>query len=275
MHAIESKAQRSQSATLIAGADNASGTHRPGYYIRGLCRARDRLRVEGNLPVAGPAEHAGEPGGRRFASSRSARDRPPRSAGGDGAALCAAQATAAVELRRAGVSPRGFGLVSGLCPLAAVLVAKEIGAAQTISAIRPQTWEAVNRAVLASAKQDKLESGATVRIDSTVTAALMHEPSDSALLWDAVRLMTRLLRQATALPGAPALHWRDRRRLAKKRAQAIEYSRSKDNRRRLYRELIAATRATRWRCNRPATGWPTSPGARLHAGALNSATTCR
>jgi IS5 family transposase len=33
-----------------------------------------------------------------------------------------------------------------------------------------------------------------VRIDSTVTAALMHEPSDSALLWNAVRLMTRLLR---------------------------------------------------------------------------------
>ena len=53
---------------------------------------------------------------------------------------------------------------------------------QTISAIRPETWEAVNRAVLASAKQDRLESGATVRIDSTVTAALMHEPSDSALL---------------------------------------------------------------------------------------------
>src|SRR5881394_1547404 len=40
---------------------------------------------------------------------------------------------------------------------------------QTISAIRPETWEAVNRAVLASAKQDRLESGATVRIDSTVT----------------------------------------------------------------------------------------------------------
>ena len=114
----------------------------------------------------------------------------------------------------------------------------------TISAIRPQTWEAVNRAVLASAKQDKLESGATARIDSTVTAALMHEPSDSALLWDAVRLMTRLLRQAAVLPGAPALQWRDRRRLAKQRARAIEYSRGKNNRRRLYRELIAATRAT-------------------------------
>src|SRR5262252_8329150 len=113
---------------------------------------------------------------------------------------------------------------------------------QTICAIRPETWEAVNRALLASAQQDKLESGATVRIDSTVTAALMHEPSDSALLWDAVRVMTRLLRQAAGLPGAPALQWRDRRRLAKKRARAIEYSRGKDKRRQLYRELIA-TRA--------------------------------
>ena len=115
---------------------------------------------------------------------------------------------------------------------------------QTICAIRPETWEAVNRALLASAQQDKLESGATVRIDSTVTAALMHEPSDSALLWDAVRVMTRLLRQAAGMPGAPALQWRDRRRLAKKRARAIEYSRGKDKRRQLYRELIAATRAT-------------------------------
>jgi hypothetical protein len=41
--------------------------------------------------------------------------------------------------------------------------------------------------VLASAKQDKLESGATVRIDSTVTAALMHEPSDSALSFSLMR----------------------------------------------------------------------------------------
>jgi hypothetical protein len=29
----------------------------------------------------------------------------------------------------------------------------------------------------------------------------MHDPSDSTLLWDAVRTMTRLLRQAAALRG--------------------------------------------------------------------------
>jgi transposase, IS5 family len=115
---------------------------------------------------------------------------------------------------------------------------------KTISAIRSDTWEAVNRALLASAKQEKLERGATVRIDSTVSAALMHEPSDSALLWDAVRVMTRLLRRAGEFPGAPVTRWRDRRRMAKKRARAIDYSRGKDIKRALYRELIAATRAT-------------------------------
>ena len=78
---------------------------------------------------------------------------------------------------------------------------------RTISAIRPASWEAINRALIAAARQEKLEAGAMVRIDSTVTAALMHAPSDSALLWDAVRLMTRLLRQAARLPGAPAMRW--------------------------------------------------------------------
>jgi IS5 family transposase len=74
---------------------------------------------------------------------------------------------------------------------------------QTIAAIRAETWEAINQAFLASAKQDRLESGATVRLDSTVTSALMHEPSDSTLLSDAVRVMTRPLRRGEALPGAP------------------------------------------------------------------------
>jgi len=115
---------------------------------------------------------------------------------------------------------------------------------RTISAIRPQTWETVNRALMVSAQQEKLESGTMVRIDSTVSAALMHPPSDSTLLWDAVRVMTRLLRQADALLGAPATPWRNRQRMAKKRARAIEYSRGKDTKRQLYRELIAATRAT-------------------------------
>ena len=112
---------------------------------------------------------------------------------------------------------------------------------KTISAT---SWEAINRAVAGSARQGKLESGAMIRIDSTVTQALMHAPSDSSLLWDAVRVMVRLLKHASALPGAPSIIWRNHRRLAKKRALAIQYSRGKAQKAKLYRELIAATRAT-------------------------------
>jgi transposase, IS5 family len=113
---------------------------------------------------------------------------------------------------------------------------------KTISAIRAETWEAISRAVLASARQEKVETGKVVRLDSTVTGALMHEPSDSSLLWDGVRVIVRLLRAADALVGD--LAWRNHRRAAKKRAQAIKYARSREKRLLHYRELLKLTRAT-------------------------------
>ena len=113
----------------------------------------------------------------------------------------------------------------------------------TISVIRFETWEAVNRILLASARQEKVETGKVVRLDSTVTAALMHEPSDSSLLWDAVRVMVRLLKGADALISG-RLVWRNHRRAAKKRARAIEYARDRLKRVPHYRELIKLTRAT-------------------------------
>ena len=119
---------------------------------------------------------------------------------------------------------------------------------KTTSAIRAETWEAINRILLASARQAKVETGKIVRLDSTVTAALMHDPSDSSLLWDAVlwdavRVMVRLLTGADTLIGG-RLVWRDHRRAAKKRARAIEYARIRPNRVPHYRELIKLTRAT-------------------------------
>jgi IS5 family transposase len=113
----------------------------------------------------------------------------------------------------------------------------------TISAIRAETWEAINRILLASARQERVETGKVVRLDSTVTAALMHEPSDSNLLWDAVRVMARLLKGADALTGG-RLVWRDHRRAAKKRARVIEYARDRLKRVPHYRALIKLTRAT-------------------------------
>ena len=113
---------------------------------------------------------------------------------------------------------------------------------RTISAIRAETWEAINRILLVSARQEKVETGKVVRLDSTVTAALMHEPSDSSLLWDAMRVMVRVLKAADAL--GCGLAWRDHQRAGKKRAREIEYARDRSTRLRHYRELIKLTRAT-------------------------------
>jgi transposase, IS5 family len=90
---------------------------------------------------------------------------------------------------------------------------------RTISAIRAETWEAINRSLIASARREKIEAGKVVRFDSTLTAALMHKPTDSSLLWDGVRLLARLLRAAEAL--VDGLEWRDhgaRQRNARERS---------------------------------------------------------
>lgn len=115
---------------------------------------------------------------------------------------------------------------------------------QTISAIRAETWEEIHRTLLLSARREKIEDGSIVRLDSTVTAAPIHPPSDSSLLWDAVRVMVRLLEAAEARLGGDGPCRRDHRRAAKKRWRAIEFSRGRPKRVQLYRELINITRAT-------------------------------
>ena len=124
-----------------------------------------------------------------------------------------------------------------LCPKKSVLQ-------KTISLIRAETWEQINWALLTDAKHEQIERGTVVRIDSTVCEALMHPPTDSSLLWDGVRVLTRLLKESVTLPGGAAVIWRNHKRLAKKRAMAIIYSRGKDKKAKLYKDLIDATQAT-------------------------------
>jgi len=110
-----------------------------------------------------------------------------------------------------------------------------------ISAISSITWEKINQRLLKCAHQDKVENGRMLRIDSTVTETDIHAPTDSSLLWDGVRTLVRLLKQAQELPGAPELKWRNHQRLAKKRMRAIIYTRGKDKKARLYHDLIEVT----------------------------------
>ncbi|MEH6473966.1 MAG: ISNCY family transposase [Halopseudomonas sp.] len=113
-----------------------------------------------------------------------------------------------------------------------------------ISAIRDESWERINRLILKVARQEKIEGGRMVRVDSTVTQAPILAPSDSSLLWDAVRIQVRLLEQAQTLAGGVRLDWHDHRRVAKKRAYLIQYARGKEKKQRLYQDLIKVTRDT-------------------------------
>ena len=131
---------------------------------------------------------------------------------------------------------------------------------KTISAITAATWEGINRVLLESAGQKKLERGDVIRLDSTVTAALMHEPSDNSLLWDAVRVMSRMLKRAENLLRPGKMTWCDRRRAAKRRAYAIQFTRGRVQRLPQYRELIKIAREMLAYLDRAAVRLELTPG---------------
>lgn len=86
--------------------------------------------------------------------------------------------------------------------------------------------------------------------------------------------MVRLLTQTGALPGAPAIVWRNHRRLAKKRALSIQYSRGKAQKAKLYRDLIAATRTTVAALQRAVQRLAPAPPSQPNSGAAKSGITC-
>lgn len=80
---------------------------------------------------------------------------------------------------------------------------------------------------------------------STVTDSPIHAPSDSTLLWDSVRVLVRLLQGAEAIAeGIVTIAYRNHQRVAKKRTRAIRYTRGKDKKATLYRDLITVTQNT-------------------------------
>jgi transposase, IS5 family len=55
------------------------------------------------------------------------------------------------------------------------------------------TWELINRDLLGYAKDQGIEKGRKVRTDCTCVENHIHTPTDSTLLWDALRVLTRLI----------------------------------------------------------------------------------
>src|SRR3974377_1675883 len=108
--------------------------------------------------------------------------------------------------------------------------------------LRPQTLKAVNALVVGAAVELGLEDGAKLRVDTTVVQTDIHHPTDNTLLWDVVRVVTRLVRRlATALKLRRIKGFCDRTRSARRRMYEIQRMTTRqrhEQQTRTYRGLI-------------------------------------
>lgn len=111
----------------------------------------------------------------------------------------------------------------------------------TIKSLRPETLEAIHHRIVQLAFDCGVDRGDKVRIDTTVVESPIHHPTDSELLWDCVRVLTRLLHQARKLLGAREVAFSDHTRRAKRRRREINSARTMKRRLRPYRDLIRVT----------------------------------
>jgi IS5 family transposase len=111
---------------------------------------------------------------------------------------------------------------------------------KNVKALSPQTWEAINAQLVQYAADEKIEKGREVRIDCTVVETNIHDPKDSNLLWDSVRVLTRLLHRTKDDFGL-RVSFQDHSRRAKIRLLGIINSRSKKDRKKKYAGLIKVT----------------------------------
>jgi IS5 family transposase len=103
------------------------------------------------------------------------------------------------------------------------------------------TLRAINEAIVQAAIELGLEDGAKLRVDTTVVETDIHYPTDSTLLWDSVRVITRLIgRLGEWLPQA-VVGFANRTRRARRRMQEIQRMTPKERQqrqRRKYRDLL-------------------------------------
>jgi IS5 family transposase len=112
---------------------------------------------------------------------------------------------------------------------------------KAIKRVRAETWEAINRKLVAFAAGQRIEMGHTVRTDCTGVESNIHHPTDSSLLFDCVRVMSRLMSDAQ---DTFAIRFADHSRRAKRRTLGILNAKANSDRVPLYRDLLKVTAKT-------------------------------
>src|SRR2546425_6478538 len=124
------------------------------------------------------------------------------------------------------------------------LVPKHDAFNRAFNRLTPKTLQAVNDLVVQAAVDVGLEDGQTLRVDSTVVQTDIHHPTDNTLLWDVVRVVTRLVGRLAKAVQQRVQGFRNRTRAARRRMQEIQRLTPKQRHERQtkkYRELIEVT----------------------------------
>lgn len=114
-------------------------------------------------------------------------------------------------------------------------------------ALGPEVIELIHQRVVELAVENKVVQGRKMRVDTTVVETNIHYPTDSSLLGDGNRVLTRLMKKVTALAGPVGTKMRDRSRSVKlrvldiARAARSKVPQSQEKLKQAYRKLLDST----------------------------------
>ena len=87
--------------------------------------------------------------------------------------------------------------------------------------LRPEVIRQIHDRVVAMAKEEKIVQGRRMRVDTTVVETNIHYPTDSSLLGDGVRVLTRAMKKIGNIAGDVGTKLRDRSRSVRLRMLEI------------------------------------------------------
>jgi IS5 family transposase len=123
--------------------------------------------------------------------------------------------------------------------------AKTLG--RLAQALGPEVIEKMHTRMVALAREHKVILGRRLRVDTTVVETNIHYPTDSGLLGDGVRVLTRLMKKVSEVAGEMGTKLRDRRRSVQRRlieigrASRSQGAAAKEKGKTVYRKLVEVT----------------------------------
>lgn len=112
---------------------------------------------------------------------------------------------------------------------------------KTIKSIKTETWAQINEVLVQYAQEKKKEKGKSIRVDTTVVGTNIAYPLDSRLLWDSIRVLTRIMERSRQEIPEINFAFSKRTKRAKKVCYRIVMAKgpkAKNNRQKFYKDLI-------------------------------------